>query len=701
MGIGVSAAAPAKKSEAKRIVWDRTSRSVVVAADRSFLSLIARLHREKPAWVIIVRTVEGSPGGAPEPHYYAYLRAEIEAYYSVVSSADESVEYVLNLHEYMASGVARRGQPRSFTPGGGVASTRIIDFDAAGGVAGVAEPLEGPDLGPMRGAQGGDPDLTGGAGTSAPAAITGAINDVRKGDDAGPLLTPPDKIDIVVSAEANQEIAVGDNAVVDFCIAVRGDASPLGSSRGASAKPDAPITVSLSVENDTLAVVRGEEQQFDPPVCGNARTGSFDVKGARTGSSRLAVTFRQGGTELGVIGLVIDVMEEAQVRNFERSTAATTAVPREPSDDDKLALIIERRDDNGKVFYQYILHSETLNLPYVQLRSQPLLDRGGGPAATADAFVQRIYQAVTQELKTFDDLNNLRREARALGAKLSQELFDPDVAKRLWPLRSKIHVIQIVSWEPYIPWELVRLRDPISGDIDDRFLAEYGLVRTLSDEVPSREIPMKTWRYLGATFPAGSFPPIGQELEYFTSTAPGSLRALGFAPKQIAAQRDDLYDTLADGDFDVLHISCHAESQHDAIDKATLIIGDQSQPGAARPKIVEVDIITIEAEAKLKRNRPLVFLNACETGRVGAVLTAWGGWPNVFLRAGASAFVGAAWAVRDKPAAAFSIAFYNALLHDQTLAEAASSARSAAKQLGDVSWLAFKVFGHPRARRAV
>ena len=48
--------------------------------------------------------------------------------------------------------------------------------------------------------------------------------------------------------------------------------------------------------------------------------------------------------------------------------------------------------------------------------------------------------------------------------------------------------------------------------------------------------------------------------------------------------------------------------------------------------------------------------------------------------------------VRDKPAAVFSIAFYNALLDGKTLAEAA-------KKLRDASWLAFKVYGHPWARR--
>jgi hypothetical protein len=414
--------------------------------------------------------------------------------------------------------------------------------------------------------------------------------------------------------------------------------------------------------------------------------------------SRLAVAFRQGGTELSVIGLAIEVVEIAP--GPERARGQASAARRDLGDDDKLALIVEQRVDSGKVFYQYILHSEALNLSYLRLCSKPLLDRGGGPAISPMAFVEYIYERVTQELKSFDDLKELQREARSLGAKLSQELFDPEVANVLWPQRDRIRMIQVVSWEPYIPWELVRLRNPTSDEIDDRFLAEYGLVRTLSDQMPTRELPMAKWGYLGANFPMGSFPQVGAELDYFKGNSADSLRRRGIKAVEIPATRDALFDVLANGKLDVLHISCHAESLNQSIERATLIIGDEKLPGESKPRLVQVDTVTVEAEARLKRHRPLVFLNACETGRVGAVLTAWGGWPNVFLRAGAGAFVGSAWAVRDKPAGKFAQAFYNALLDGKILAEAASLARSAAKVVGDASWLAFKVYGHPRARRA-
>jgi hypothetical protein len=418
--------------------------------------------------------------------------------------------------------------------------------------------------------------------------------------------------------------------------------------------------------------------------------------------SRLAVVFRQGGSDLGIIGLAVAVVEAAA--NAERAQGNATAAPRDLADDDKLALTVEQRVEGGKVFYQYILHSEALGLPYRKLRSKPLLERSGGPAATVLAFVERVYERVTKELNLMDlerDLKELHRETRALGTSLCRELLDPDVAKELWRLRDRIKLIQLVSWEPYIPWEMVCLCDPESGDIDDRFLAEYGLVRTLSDDMPPRELPMARWGYLGASFPMGTLPPVGAELEYFTGKSAESLRGHGIEPTLIDATRDAFYDALAELDFDVLHISCHAESPHHSIERASLIIGDETPLGDTKARLVEVDTITVEAEARLKRHRPVVFLNACETGRVGAVLTAWGGWPNVFLRAGAGAFVGAAWAVRDKPAAAFSTAFYNALLDGKTLAEAASIARASAKKLGDASWLAFKVYGHPRARRKI
>lgn len=713
-----------------RIKWDTKSPLITVAANRTLGSILQRMNDRRAQWVIVLR----SRLHDSVVYYYAFRNYELEKF-SIENPERKlmTIECAMDMHEWKSSNRARNGRlldeslPIYFQ---GPATGRIINFNTKGHITAIGERIgfsdsfsgsiagddsdsEGdptdqnvidfskehsidlieelpemhlPDLGPVRSGCIVRGRLKQEEGSAEPIGLKNNI----------PLATDKD-MEITLSSETKAEIQVGENELVDFRIELSSAAVPLAVSQTAKAKQEVPIVVSLSVETDSIEVIRNREYTVQPPTSNQPRTGFFLIKGTKVGMSRLSVTFRQGGSELGIIGLMVEVVGAAA--GTEKIHGSVSAAPRDITDDSKLTLYIEQRVEGNEVYYQYILHSEGLSVPYSKLLSKPLLDRGNGKAATTQAFVERIYAKVTKELKSFNELKQLQRETRALGVDLCQELFDPDVAKVLWPLRDRLKLIQIVSWEPYIPWELVRLRNPDTDEIDDRFLAEYGLVRTLSDVMAPRELPLKQWSYLGANFPHLSFKPVGAELEYFTSTSAKSLQAHGIKPAVIIPTRDAFYDALAQGDFDVLHISCHAESKHDSIEEARLILGDEVLQGSNQASLIEVDTITVKGEAKLKNHRPLVFLNACETGRAGAELTSWGGWPNVFLRAGAGAFVGTAWAVRDKPAAVFATEFYNSLLSGKVLSEAARSARVAAKMLGDASWLAFKVYGHPNARR--
>jgi hypothetical protein len=717
--------------------WDRTGAIGEFTADTTLDSALRRVRKHRLAWVVV--TV---PAGTTliDPLHYVIRASEVERIAATQPQRGSlSLDQALDLPRRRPAPAIRSGQPLAPVHR---TSELILEMDAGGRVTAVGEttsvvrdlsaPKPPPAVSPAEVPRemSAPPEPATPAAPASPAAASAGTTDdplglgptrgisrPRRGGTRAAAMNPPQPpaeaqpggstsppdpppggvIEITVSAEAPAQLDLGKTGRVPFQIELAGEAMPLAEARNASARQDLPIVVSLSVENDALAIVRTHEATVDPPASGEPRTGFFAVKAVRAGTCRLAIAFRQGGSDLAVIALAVEVVASGASADTAKSKAA--AEPRDATDDDKLALLVEQRVDGNQVFYEYTLHSEALGLPYKRVRSKPLLDAGGGPAATAIAFVERIYQRVTRELKSLNDLKELQREARALGASLCEELFDPDVARLLWPLRDRLRVVQIVSWEPYIPWEIVRLRDPATGDIDERFLCEYGLVRTLSDEMPARTLPLGRWTYLGADFPLGSFPPVGAELDYFTASTPQTLRSRGIEPKALAPNRDAFFEALSAGDFDVLHIACHAESQHESIEQASLILADESRPGEARPALVEVDTVTVAAEARLRERRPLVFLNACETGRAGAVLTAWGGWPNVFLRKGAGAFVGTAWPVRDKPAAAFSTTFYNALMDGGTLAEAASAARTAAQKFGDASWLAFKVYGHPRARR--
>uniref|UniRef100_UPI002ACEE911 CHAT domain-containing protein n=1 Tax=Anaerolinea sp. TaxID=1872519 RepID=UPI002ACEE911 len=88
---------------------------------------------------------------------------------------------------------------------------------------------------------------------------------------------------------------------------------------------------------------------------------------------------------------------------------------------------------------------------------------------------------------------------------------------------------------------------------------------------------------------------------------------------------------------------------------------------------------------------------ACQMGQSGMALTDAGGWAQQFIRAGASAFIGAYWSVQDASAKEFAESLYNHLLSGKTLGQAALSARQAVFARNPLTALAYTIFGHPNA----
>jgi CHAT domain-containing protein len=96
--------------------------------------------------------------------------------------------------------------------------------------------------------------------------------------------------------------------------------------------------------------------------------------------------------------------------------------------------------------------------------------------------------------------------------------------------------------------------------------------------------------------------------------------------------------------------------------------------------------------------RPLVFLNACQTGRADVGLVRLGGWATASLASRAGSFVGTLWSVRDGAACLWAKTFYASLAGGATLGAAALTARLTVAATGDPSWLAYIVYAHPNAR---
>ena len=351
---------------------------------------------------------------------------------------------------------------------------------------------------------------------------------------------------MTLSAETKTEIPVGGIELVAFRLELTSEAVPLAVSQPARAKPDVPIVVSLSVENDALEIVGDTKFELAPPAPQKPQNGFFRMKGVRAGAVRLAVAFRQGGSDLGVIGLAVAVVDGTE-RPYRRKARPW---PRRgiSTDDDMLTLLIEQRLEGGQVFYDYILHSEALGLPYRRLRSKPLLDRGGGPAATPQAVVERIYERVTQELE---------EPGRPEGV----------AARSTGPWRHAVPGVvrpgggqgAVAAAQPHQARadRVVGALYPLGtgapagsglGDIDDRFLAEYSLVRTLADDMPPTRPLHGQVGLFRSHFPERAvIRRLALNWTISPATSPESLQGHGITPSALVATRDAFYDASGGG----------------------------------------------------------------------------------------------------------------------------------------------------------
>jgi hypothetical protein len=261
-------------------------------------------------------------------------------------------------------------------------------------------------------------------------------------------------------------------------------------------------------------------------------------------------------------------------------------------------------------------------------------------------------------------------------------------------LRESIHSVQIQSQEPWIPWELCKLQGWEQGRIIEGpfFCEAFAITRWLPELADKHALPL---RRVALVVPVDSGLVHAEDEERY-------MRSLGNGDRfdeRIPATFLDILTTLASGNYDGWHFTCHGRARGTNPDWAEL---EMEAGEVVRPDNLSGDV------ANLGRSNPLVFLNAGQSGQGAMSLSGIGGWAQRFLRAavreeyprhGAAAFIGTYWKISDQAALNFARAFYTALLQGkQSIGEAVRTARMAIRPLGGPDWLAYTIFAHPLAK---
>lgn len=292
---------------------------------------------------------------------------------------------------------------------------------------------------------------------------------------------------------------------------------------------------------------------------------------------------------------------------------------------------------------------------------------------------------------------------RSLGEDMARTLLPERLRRALWVNRRRIAAIQVLSEDTSIPWELMFLSDPDAMEVNgEGFLAEYGVIRWLHDTPwPPQQLFLQPERvrYVVPAYPVEDYvlPDAEKELQELLRMFPG---AMAFEAESVALSSQ----LRRSGPIDVLHVSGHGDSSNTAVISANLLMTGRIAPGGRYEQDPLTNSMVRNQLAFDPTCHPLVFLNCCRAGRAGKAIAGVGGFAGAFLKPtsgrGAGAFVGAQWSVGDDTALTFAMSFYQALLAGKTLVDATRAAREAAKSAGELSWLAYTVYGDPMAVRA-
>jgi serine/threonine protein kinase len=307
-----------------------------------------------------------------------------------------------------------------------------------------------------------------------------------------------------------------------------------------------------------------------------------------------------------------------------------------------------------------------------------------------------------------------------LGYQLYQQVLPEKLQALCWTFRERgVQSMLILSDDPHIPWELIKpfSLEPTSGRLEksDTFWGEaFAMAHWLRGRPPVHQFALKQVYALAAgacsaelasdvgtrdmTLANEGDAPAQAEVAPSLPSANEELAVLRLLEKDgarvrvLPARRQRLCKALEECQFDVLHVASHGSFKGPMSAETSALFMEDGAFRAAE--------LSPRMAAGLRASSPLIFFNACHSGRLGFELTGLGSWGAELVRLGCGGFVGALWPVTDAAALEFARGFYNCLARGVPVGAAVLEARKQVhcRYPHDPSWLAYRCFADPMAR---
>ncbi|MFM7888895.1 MAG: CHAT domain-containing protein, partial [Pseudanabaena sp.] len=347
----------------------------------------------------------------------------------------------------------------------------------------------------------------------------------------------------------------------------------------------------------------------------------------KLGQHKIKVQFYQNGKPIGKSvrnvlvseqPVTVEVPQPDQPNDIELKTTLT--IP--PQD---LELYIDLADDNRTLSFG--LHSVKPEIDYHRTKLGKVTLQGS-PLEKMQSVYKEMTQLAQRTPTTDEDKRWAEHRLESVGNELWDELIPERLKQEYWKFKSRVKSVLITSEEPWIPWEMLKpYRDNDDGEQENDLFwcQQFAISRWLSGAGTADELDMKNTRSIAPK--QVNLPSVKEEIAFLESLA--DLRS-SVTPLTSFSTRTQVLDSLKNEDLSVLHFACHGLFDSTSPDDSAISLSD----GALRPSDIRVKFGG-------KRQRSLIFINACHGGRAEFSFTGLGGWADRLVNARAGAFIGA------------------------------------------------------------
>lgn len=487
-----------------------------------------------------------------------------------------------------------------------------------------------------------------------------------------------------------EEAVIGKKTAVEVTLSRDEIIRQSGVFGGGEVQTDKDLIVQVLARKHCI-VIGDSRIEVPVPATGEETQLFFDVTPKHEGVGEVNIIVRQGNRPIANLKLHPRFLIQASGEVVEDTVAQANLTPVDARPELPDVLYIREGEMGLKQVLHFDFESRSLN-KIVRCTSEPFKD-----VNARQEYIKDLYK----ELENFwadDELEYIAfmRKLQARGVEIFDKLIPLELRRVLWEARDSLKTIQVISDEPFIPWELAYLKEPgKKAKRDSYFLAEKGMVRWLAEA--DHFAPLKLRLRKGkASYIIPDYPPdSGFQLQ--GAQAESKMLEKVLSAKPVTPTSSKVLDAIEKpGRFDILHFACHGLANPSSIWDAGLMMKGKMKNGHYHYDNLMSS--QVEAFADLQEPDspgPFVFLNACQVGRQGYNLTGTGGFAKAFMNSGVGAFISTHWSVGDMSALDFSETLYKQLLKGKNMMTAVAAARMAAKNKEEITWLSYVVYADP------